>query len=253
MPRPSYCPELPVRHARAFAAPWARHRPRVRDLAIDYAVRYGRLDRGVLMKACADPQRFDALYDTTDDPTVHKAIYCVELGNRPQTVFAIDSVISELLHSAKAVPTPGDGRVWYPHMPEPEAVNKYTYAQDAIRYWEACTPERLAELPPVHPKLDLPSDPSLDWGDLYVSDDGRWRVVGFETTYREHFRAWSAVRELRLYLDGDEAMRPLHRAVLERPSLASADAERNVALTDNQPTRLELLDLRCGQPNSPTT
>lgn len=225
MPRPPYCPDTPSRHPRAFTAPWARHRPRVRDLALDYAVRYGRLDRGVLMKACTHPELFEALYDTSDDPTVHKAIYCVELGNRPQTLFSIDSVISELMHSAKAMPDPGEGRVWYPHLPEPERVDKFASVQDAILYWEACTPERLSELPPVHPGLELPPNPSLDWCDLYVGDDGRWRVVGFETTYRDRFRAWSAERELNYYLNGDEAMRPLHRAVLERTKDVSFNAD----------------------------
>lgn len=253
MPRPPYCPESPAHNPIAFAAPWARHRPRVRDLALDFAVRYGRLDRGVLMKACADPQQFEALYDTSDDPTVHKAIYCVELANRPQTSFAIESTLTALLHSAKAGPHPGDGRVWYPHLPEPEAVKKFIHIKNAIRYWEACTPERLAQLPPVDPKLELPSDPALNWGDLYVSDDGRWRVVGFETTYREWRRASDALWELRLYLDGDESMRPLYRAVLERPPVAPADAKPHVGLTDDKPTRVELIDRRFGPPSTPTT
>jgi hypothetical protein len=221
MPRPSYCPDPPTgRKARNFYAPSATHHPRIRDLAIDYAVRYGRLDRTVLMEACAEPERFMALYEATDDPTVHRAIYCVELGNRPQFMLAIEDEIEDLLHSAKALPFAGEGRVWYPHMRDPKYAIEGQSAWREVSHWEGCTPERLKELPPVHPELVRESD-VLNWRDVYVCDDGLYRIVGFEVACKHRTEASLLVSTLGFYLWGGSSVLPLHQAVLELPKVES--------------------------------
>lgn len=216
MPRPSYCPDPPTgRHSRHINAPGATHRPRVRDLAIDYAVRYGRLDRAVLMQACAEPERFLALYEGTDDPTVHRAIYCVELGNMPQRRLSIEEAIGDLLHSVKALPMAGEGRIWYPHMRDstPGTEGKSPWLR--VCYWEACTPDRLNELPPAHPDLVREPDHVLDWGDLYQDDNGAFRIVGFDAVCENRVQATVLFGTLDIYLHGGPLAVPLHQAVFK--------------------------------------
>lgn len=216
MPRPSYCPDSPTgRHSRHFNSPDAKHRPRIRDLAIDYAVRYGRLDRAVLMEACAEPERFMALYEGTDDPTVHRAIYCVELGNRPQRWLAIEEAIGDLLHSANALPLAGEGRVWYPHMRDSKHATEGQSPWLRVSYWEACTPDRLNELPPVHPELVRESDHVLDWGDLYQDGDGKFRIVGFDAVCEDRVEASLLFDTLGIYLNGGPQALPLHQAIFK--------------------------------------
>lgn len=218
MPRPPYCPDPPTgSYARYFAAPppYGRHHPRIRDLAIDYAVRYGRLDRTVLMEACADPSRFMALYEATDDATVHRAIYCVELGNRPQFMLAIEQQINDLLLSARARPRAGNGRVWHPHMRDPKFNPEHSTIWQCVAYWEACTPERIKELPPAHAELVLQPNQVLSWGRVYQDNDGKFRVVGFEAVFDHHSEAKVMFHTFKGYLWNEPGMVPLHQTILE--------------------------------------
>jgi hypothetical protein len=165
-----------------------------------------------------------ALYEETDDPTVHRAIYCVELGNRPQFMLAIEDEITDLLHSAKALPLAGEGRVWYPHMRDPKYFIDRQSAWREVSHWEGCTPERLKELPPVHPELVREPDHVLNWRDVYVCDDGMYRIVGFEAVCEHRTEATLLVSTLGFYLWGGPAVLPLHQAVLELPKVESVAA-----------------------------
>lgn len=227
MPRPPYCPDTPTGPmARNFAAPppYGRHHPRIRDLAIDYAVRYGRLDRAELMAACADPARFITLYESTNDPTVHRAIYCVELGNWPQFMLAIEPQIDDLLLSVRALPIAGKGRVWHPHMRDPNFTVEIDSVWRRVAFWEACTPERIKELPPAPDELVLKPNHVLLWGSIYQDHDGKFRVVGFEAVFDHHSEARLMFHTFKEYLWSEPGMVPLHLTIVE-PAASRDTAE----------------------------
>jgi hypothetical protein len=139
-------------------------------------------------------------------------------------MLAIEPQINDLLLSARARPRAGNGRVWHPHMHNPERRSQHQTIWECVAFWEACTPERIKELPPAPDELVLRPNQVLSWGQIYKDDDGKFRIVGFEAVFDHRSEAQLMFTTFKIYLWNDPGMVPLHLTIVE-PAASRDTAE----------------------------